>query len=71
MSTDLPFTTAFIALWFLPTSACVLPWELGEKVNGFSIVEQSSRSLMVAAPGLRGHVERELDSIVRQEWRRS
>lgn len=72
MSPDLPFTKELMGLWFLPTSffACVLPWESGEKVNGFSAVEQCSRSLMVVAPGLRGHVEGELGSMLMQERRR-
>lgn len=63
MSTDLPFTKVHMGLRLLPTSAfvCVLPWEPGEKGNGFSaVVEQCTRSPMVVAPGLGGHVEGEL-----------
>lgn len=71
-STDLPFTKTLMGLWFLLTGAfaCVLPWEPGEKVNRFSVVEHHSRSLMVVAPGLVGHVEVELGNMLMEEQRR-
>lgn len=71
VSTDLTFTKALTGLRFLPTSAfdCVLPWEPGEKVNGFSAAEQCGRALMVVTPGFGGHVEGELDHVVRQKRR--